>query len=223
LYAKLWWMIRKDLLSEWRARRAWPSMLLFGTVVAVIFSVQIDPLPEYKAQIAGSLLWLAIFFAGMPAIDRSFAAEREEGCGQSLSLYPISCTAIYFAKLGVNVIALAALQAVLIPLFIMLCDAPLAMHPGAMLLVAALGNVGIASVGTLLSALTSGTRHSGSMLAVIALPLAIPVLLAAAKATQCLGASQIDADCWRWVQLLGVFAGLFTAAGALLFDFVMED
>jgi heme exporter protein B len=216
-------MIHKDLLSEWRARRVWPSMLLFGMVVAVIFSVQIDPLSGSRAQIAASLLWLAIFFAGMPAIDRSFAAEREEGCGQSLLLYPISSTAIYFAKLGVNVIALAALQAVLIPLFIMLCDGPLAMHPWAMLLVATVGNLGIASVGTLLSALTSATRHSGSMLAVVALPLAIPVLLAAAKATQCLGANQIDADCWRWVQLLGVFAGLFTAAGALLFDFVMED
>ena len=88
---------------------------------------------------------------------------------------------------------------------------------------AALGNLGIAAVGTLLSALTSGTRHTGSMLALLALPLAVPVVLAAAKATQGLGGDQIDADCWRWVQLLGVFAGVFTAAGVLLFDFVRED
>jgi heme exporter protein B len=223
LAAKLWWMIHKDLISEWRARRAWPAMLLFGMMVALMFSAQIDPLPERKAQITGSLLWLAIFFAGMPAIDRSFAAEREEGCGQGLLLYPISSTAIFLAKLGVNVVALGVLQAVLIPLFIVLCDAPLAMHPGAMLLVAMLGNLGIASVGTLLSALTSGTRQSGSLLALLALPLAIPVVLAAAKATQCLGGNQIDAD-WRlWVQLLGAFAGVFVMAGVLLFDFVMED
>ena len=221
--AKLWWMIHKDLVSEWRARRAWPSMLLFGLVVAVMFSVQIDPLPESKAQITGSLLWLAIFFAGMLAIDRSFSAEREEGCGQGLSLYPVSSAAIFLAKLATNVIALGTLQAVLIPLFVVLCDAPLAMHPWAMLLVAALGNLGIAAVGTLLSALTSAMRHTGSMLALLALPLAVPVVLAAAKATQCLGGDEFDADCWRWVQLLAVFAGVFTAAGVLLFDFVRED
>ena len=61
MVAKLWWMIHKDLVSEWRARRAWPAMLLFGAVVALMFSVQIDPIPERKAQITGSLLWLAIF------------------------------------------------------------------------------------------------------------------------------------------------------------------
>jgi heme exporter protein B len=221
--AKLWWIIHKDLVSEWRARRAWPAMLLFGMVVALMFSAQIGPLPEQKAQISGSLLWLAIFFAGMLAIDRSFAAEREEGCGQRLLLYPISSAAIFLAKLGVNVVALGALQAVLIPLFIVLCDAPLAMHPWAMFLVAILGNLGIAAVGTLLSALTSGTRQSGSMLALLALPLAIPVVLAASKATQCLGGEQIDADWWRWIQLLGAFAAVFVTAGVLLFDFVMED
>ena len=122
-------MIHKDLVSEWRAR-AWPSMLLFGVVVAVMFSVQIGPLPEYKAQITGSLLWLAIFFAGMLAIDRSFAAEREEGCGEGLSLYPISSAAIFLAKLATNVIALTVLQAVLIPLFVVLCDAPWRRTPG---------------------------------------------------------------------------------------------
>ena len=223
MVAKLWWMIHKDLVSEWRARRAWPAMLLFGAVVALAFSVQIDPQPEWKAQTAGSLLWLAIFFAGMLAIDRSFAAEREEGCSQGLSLYPIPAAAIFLAKLGTNIAALAVLQAVLIPLFIVLCDAPLAVHPWAMLLVAALGNLGISAVGTLLGALTSGTRHAGSLLALLALPLAIPVVLAASKATQFLCFDQIDSDCWRWLQLLAAFDAAFIAAGTLLFDFVVED
>jgi heme exporter protein B len=216
-------MIHKDLVSEWRARRAWPAMLLFGMVVALMFSTQIDPIPGQKAQISGSLLWLAIFFAGMLAIDRSFAAEREEGCGQGLLLYPISSAAIYLAKLGVNVVALGALQAILIPLFIVLCDAPLAIHPWVMFLVAILGNLGIASVGTLLSAMTSGTRQSGSLLAILALPFTIPVVLAASKATQCLGGDQIDGDCWCWIQLMGAFAGVFITAGILLFDVMMED
>jgi heme exporter protein B len=78
--AKLWWIIHKDLVSECRARRVWPAMLMFGMVVALVFSFQMDLLPDQKRRIVGGLLWLAIFFAGMLAVDRSFASEREEGC-----------------------------------------------------------------------------------------------------------------------------------------------
>ena len=61
--AQIWWMIHKDLVSEWRSRRAWPAMILLGIVVAVVFSVQMDLPSEYKRQIAASLLWVAIFLA----------------------------------------------------------------------------------------------------------------------------------------------------------------
>ena len=61
--AQIWWMIQKDLVSEWRSRRAWPAMILLGIVVAVVFSVQMDLPSEYKRQMAASLLWVAIFLA----------------------------------------------------------------------------------------------------------------------------------------------------------------
>ena len=54
--ARLWWMIHKDLLSECRARRVWPAMLLFGAVVALVFSMQMDLAPEQKQRMAGGLV-----------------------------------------------------------------------------------------------------------------------------------------------------------------------
>jgi heme exporter protein B len=221
--AKLWWMIHKDLISECRARRVWPAMLLLGTVVALVFSVQMDLLAAEKRRLVGGLLWLAIFFAGMLAIDRSFASEREDGCWEGLLLYPISPTAIYLAKLAVNVVALAALQAVLIPLFVVLSDVPLLAEPWALLAVALLGNLGIAAVGTLLSALASGMRSNGNLLVLLVLPLVIPVVLSAAEATRLIAEGNLGDPWWRWVQLLGGFAIIFVVTGAVLFDFAIED
>ena len=216
-------MIHKDLMSECRARQVWPAMLLLGTVVALVFSIQMDLLPDQKRQMVGSLLWLAIFFAGMLAVDRSFASEREDGCWDGLRLFPISPACIYLAKLAVNVIALATLQCVLIPLFVVLADVPLLAHPWAMLLVALLGNLGIAAVGTLLSALSAGMGQRGGFLAILVLPLAVPVVLASAEATRLVAQGDLGAEWWRWIQLLGAFAVIFVTAGVVLFDFVVED
>jgi heme exporter protein B len=221
--AKLWWMISKDLVSEFRARRVWPAMLLLGVMVALMFSVQMTLPADQKRHIVGSLLWLAIFFAGTLTLDRSFAAEREDGCWEGLLLCPISATMIYLAKLVVNVIALGTLQCVLIPLFAVLSDMPLLEHPGPILLVAVLGNVGISAVGTLLSALAAGIRHSAYLLPLLVLPMAIPIVLAAAETTRLALDNDFGPEWWRWVQLCGAFDIIFVTVGIVLFDFAIED
>ena len=223
MIAHFWWIIHKDLLSEFRTRRAWPAMLLLGVVVALVFSIQMDLLPHQEQRLIGGLLWLAIFFAGMTAVDRSFAAEREEGCWQGMRLLPLSPGTIYLAKLVVNVIALLALECLLIPLFFLLSDIPLLAHAGPMLLIAALASPALAAVGTLVSALATGSGRSGSMLVLVVLPLVTPVVLAAAECTRLAVMGQIYEPWWRWIQLLGAFAVIFTVAGTLLFEYAIED
>lgn len=221
--AHLWWILHKDLVTEFRTRRAWPTMLLMGVIVSLVFSLQMDLLPDQKRRMVGALLWLATFFAGMTAIDRSFASEREDGCWEGLKLYPVSPAVIYFAKLSVNVAALAVLQCFLIPLFFMLSGVTLSGRVGEMLLVASLGNIGIAAVATLLSALAAGLGRSANMLVVLALPLVIPVVLAAAEATRLLAENHTDDAWWRWVQLLGAFAVVYVTAGTVLFEYTIEE
>ena len=126
----------------------------------MVFSVQMDLPAEHKRQMAASLLWVAIFFAAALSLDRSFASERDDGCWRALLLYPISPSVVYLAKLAVNIVWLAALQCVLIPLFVILTDVPLLSHPWEMCLVALLGNAGIAASGTLLSALATRVNRA---------------------------------------------------------------
>lgn len=221
--AHLWWIFHKDVVSEFRARRVWPTMLVTGIIVAFVFSMQMDLLPHQKQRMVGGLLWLAILFAGMTAIESSFASERADGCWDNLKLYPVSPTIVYLAKLLANVIALGVLQCLLIPLFGLLADLPLLQRAWQILLVAVLGNLGLASVGTLLSALATAVGRGGQLLALLVLPLAIPVVLAAAEATYLLTQGPTGDAWWRWIHLLGAFAVIFTTAGAVLFEFAIED
>lgn len=220
---KLWWLIHKDLVVEYRTRQAWPAMLLLGIIVAVVFNLQMELLPRQRPAAAGALLWLAILFAGLVAIERTCAAEQQDGCWDGLTLYPLPPSMIYLAKLVVNVVALLALECVLVPLFVVLADVPLLRHAWEMMLVSVLGSVGLAAVGTLVSALTHGLRQRGAVLSLLVLPLVLPVVLAAAEATRMIGEGALGAEWWRWVQFLGAFAIVFTTLGLVLFGFLLEE
>ena len=221
--SKLWWLIHKDLVVEYRTRQAWPAMLLLGVIVAAVCNVQLELLPEQRPAAVGVLLWLSILFAGLIAIERTCAAEQLDGCWEGLALYPLSPSVIYLAKLAVSFIALAALECLLVPLFVVLADVPLLQSVWAMMLVAALGALGMASVGTLVSALTFGQRQRGAVLSLLALPLLLPVLLAAAEATRLTAEGNLGAEWCRWVQFLGAFAVVFITIGVVLFQFLIEE
>jgi heme exporter protein B len=219
----LWWLIYKDLTREFRAQHVWPGMVLLGLVLVFLLATQLELPLEAKEQVAGGLIWLAVFFAGTMACERSFAGEREAGCWRALTMYPIAPSLLFLAKLAVNFFALVALELVLVPLFIVLSDVPLASRPGPLALVAALSNVGFAAMGTLVSALTAGVRHRGSLLALLLLPLVVPVLLGSAEATRLLLTGPMGSQWWLWTKLLAVFAVVFTVVGAFVFEFVVEE
>lgn len=219
----LCWLIHKDLVSEFRAKRAWPAMLLLGMVVAVLFAAQLELLPDQKRQMSGVMLWLAIFFAGVTAIDRSCSAEQLDGCWEGLLAYPLSPAVVYWSKVLVNVIALVGLECLLVPSFVSLTGVDLLRPFWAILLVGIWANLSLAAVGTLVSALSNGIRQGGPLLVLVLLPLSIPVLLAAAESTRLIALGQINGEWWRWLQLLGGFAVIFLTAGTILFEFVTED
>ena len=217
-----WWLVHKDLLRELRAPRIWPAMLLLGVVLALIIEMQLDLPHDQKRSLVGGLFWLAVFFAGTVALDRSFSGEREEGCLQALLLYPVAPGTVFLAKTTANFLALCCLDAVLVPAFGVFSDVPLLSRPGPFLVVVLVSNLGFAAVGTLVSALMSGISQRGSLLVLLLLPLVSPVMLGAAQATRSLVAGELD-EWSRWGQLLACFAVTFVALGTLMFEFVIED
>jgi heme exporter protein B len=219
----LWWIIHKDLVTEFRARQAWPAMILLGLLMAVVFAAQMELLPEQKSRIVGALLWLAVAFAGLQAIDRTCAAERSDGCWDGLVSFPVSPGIIYWSKFLGNVLLLGVLECLLLPLFSVLSNVDLCRPLWAMSLLAVLTNFSFCAIGTLLSAVSNGTGRGRQLLVLLFLPLAIPVILAAADATQAIALGQLDRDYWRWIQLLGCFTVIFLTAGTVLFEFITEE
>jgi len=219
---RLWWLIHKDLVSEWRARRVWPAMLLLGVVVAVVVTAQVQQ-AEQQAGLMAGLYWIAVYFAGVLALDRSLASEREEGCWDGLMSYPLGPAWVYVAKLAANTLALLILQGLLLPAFAALSGVPLLARPGAMLLVAALGALGISAVGTLLSAVTAGLRQTAGLLGLLTLPLIVPVLLAATEATRLLAQPGTGESAATAMQFLVAYAVVAVTAGVLLFEFAIEE
>jgi heme exporter protein B len=220
---KTYWLISKDLISQYRSRHAWPVTLLFGAMIAVLFGLQIDLPAEPRRRIAGPLLWSAILFAVLPTLERSFWSEREDDCLDGLLVAPIAPSRVYIAKLVVNLLVLIALACLLIPLWVALLGVPLLAHPAAIFLVALLGNLGIAAVGTLLGALVCGLGPRSGGLAILAVPLLLPVVLAAAECTRLILEDDLGREWWLWIQFLGTAAVVFVVAGAALFEYAVRD
>ena len=219
----LWWLIHKDFTCELRAWNVWPEMVLLGLVLVFLLATQLDLPMEEKTGVAGGLLWLAIFFAGTPSLRAVFHDRTRRRLLAGTRSVSDRSSVLFLAKMAVNLVALVVLELMLVPTFVVLSDVPFGFRPGPLLLIAALGNVGFAAVGTLVSGLTAGLRHRGGLLALLLLPLVIPVLFGSAEATRLLLAGQINSQWWLWIQLLAVFAIVFTSVGALMFEFVVEE
>ena len=220
--SRLWWIVRKDIVCELRGQRIWPRMVLVLFFVAFLLTYQLDMTPAQRQKMAASLCWTTICMSAMVSIGPSIVQEQDDRCWEALRRYPVGLPTIYFAKLISNVLVLGTLQVVIIPFFAIACDTSWFDYPGRLALIGLLGNVGIASLETLLGALAAGIRQHHT-LAVLLIPLLIPVVLGAAEATRLTTVSPVDSQGWRWTQLLAAFAIVFVTAGWAFFDFAAED
>lgn len=217
---KVWAIVRKDLALERRSREMLGSMFLFCLLVLLVFSFSFDLRIEQPTTVAPGILWVAISFAGMLGLARSFVLERDQGCLDGLLLCPVDRSVLYVGKLLSNLIFISLAEAVLLPLYLALFNLP---FQALLLPVIVLGTLGFSAVGTLLSAMTVHVRAREVMLPILLFPIVLPVLIAAVRLT----AGIMDAQPWpeirRWMQLLVGFDVLFIALSYMVFDYVVEE
>jgi heme exporter protein B len=217
------WLVVKDLQGEIRVRRAWLGMLLLGFIFVVLLEMESDLPLEWKQQVMSGLIWLVLFFAGTLSLEGSFATEREQGCWRALRLCPLPPSVVFAAKVVVNLTALAILECTLAPALSLLANVPITDRLLPLVLIAALSNLGFCALGVLVTALTMSLAQKRGVLALVLLPMMIPVIIGAAEATRLVASGDLGAVWWRWIQLLAVFAVLFSVLGTLVFEFVIED
>jgi heme exporter protein B len=92
----------------------------------------------------------------------------------------------------------------------------------ALSLVLLLGTIGFAAVGTLFAAMTVHVRAREVLFPVLLLPVVVPVLLGAVKATEAVLAGEPLADVAHWLKLLVAADVVYLMAGILTFDALLE-
>lgn len=211
----------KDLRIELRTRDALSASFVFCVLVLVVFNFTLDLSAEEAPRLGAGFLWVAFAFGGILSLNRSFALEKADGCAKSLMLAPVDRGAIYLGKFLANVIFMLVMQALILPLFAVFFNVPVAPALPTLALIFLLGSIGFSSVGTLFSAMAANTRMRELMLPLLLLPVSIPVLLAAVETTQyALGVTENASD---WFRLLVVYDIVFVIASFLVFEYAMEE
>ena len=214
-------IVWKDVRAELRTKDILSSMLVFAGLSVLIFQFAFDLRADNVRLVLPGVLWIAITFAGVLGLNRSFILEQDRGSLEGLLLAPVDRSAIYFGKLIGNLLFIFVVELLLLPLMTVLFNVWL-LSP-ALLLVLALGTVGYAAVGTLFAALSINTRAREVMLPILLFPVMVPVFVAGVQAVSRLLDGDGLADIMRWVQLLVAYDAIFIAAAMLLFDYVVEE
>ena len=217
-------LVRKDLRLELRTRESVPAMLMFSVSTFVLFHFGLDR-DRLAGELAAGVLWVTLLFAAVLGMNRLFVAEHEQGGFDGFLLAPVDRTALFVAKAAVLLLFLVVVEAVAVPAFAVLLLGPSdsSALPG-LLAVLALADLGIAVVGTLVGALAVQTRARDLLVPLIALPLLLPVVIAAARATAPLfaeaGAAPLPG---RWLLVLALYDAVFALLVFGVFDFLLED
>jgi heme exporter protein B len=214
-------IVQKDLAVELRTREMLSSMFVFALLVIVIFNFAFELRIENVREVAPGVLWVTFTFAGMLGLNRSFVLEKDRGCLEGLLLCPVDRSAIYFGKMLGNVIFMAIVEAIILPIFSVLFNISL-FHP-ILLLIVVLGTLGFAGVGTLFSAMAVHTRSREVMLPVLLFPVVVPAMIAAVKATGGILDGQAFSEIAHWVRLLVAFDVIFLVVSFMTFDYVVEE
>jgi heme exporter protein B len=185
-------LLRKDLLAESRRLQTLLTMIIFAILAMVVFRYGWAAGGAGGASGAGaarddlpaSMLWVVFVFAVLLGFGRTFAHEREDDCLDGLLLCPVGRVVLFAAKATANLLFLVAVQIVIVPVFAVFFLSSPATRLLAVLPVAALADLGMAVLGTLLATLVLHARSRDLVLPIVLLPLLVPLLIAATSATQ---------------------------------------
>ncbi|HET9736628.1 MAG TPA: heme exporter protein CcmB [Solirubrobacteraceae bacterium] len=217
-------VVRKDLRVELRTGEAVPAMLLFSVSTFVLFHFALDR-ASVEGELAAGVLWMTLLFAAVLGMSRLFVAEREQGGFDGFLLAPVDRTSLFVAKAAVLFSFLVAVELAAVPAFsiLLLGPSPWPVAPE-LVLVLLLADLGIAVVGTLVGALGIQTRARELIVPILALPLMIPLTIAAARATSPLFLEAgAEALAGRWLLVLGLYDLVFGLVAFAVFDFLLEE
>ncbi|HEX4051865.1 MAG TPA: heme exporter protein CcmB [Steroidobacteraceae bacterium] len=175
-------LARRDLRVALRRSGDTLQPLGFFVIVTTLFPLALQPEVSLLRDIAPAALWVGALLASLLALDLLFREDAQDGtleqlalCGQPLASLVLAKTAVHWLLTGLPLVLVAPLAALAL-------GVPAAALP-AVLAALVLGSVTLSLIGAVGAGLTMGMRRNGSLLAMLVLPLVVPVLIFGAQAT----------------------------------------
>jgi len=200
-------IIRRDLLLAMRRRSDVLTVLLFFVIVVSLFPLGVGPEAMLLRTIAPGVIWVAALLASMLALSRVFSQDYIDGTLEQMLLSATPLSVIVAAKVLAHWLITGLPLVLLAPVLALQFDLP-QQFLDILMLSLLLGTPALSLIGTIGAALTLGLRGGGALLALLVLPLYIPVLIVGAGA---LDAAASGLGAGAHLLLLGAF---LTMAGA---------
>jgi heme exporter protein B len=217
-------LLRKELLVELRTLESVPGMSLFALSTFVVFHFALNR-GSVEGDLAAGTLWVTLLFAAILGVNRLFVVDADQGGFDAFLLAPVDRSAMFLAKALTLLAYLAVLELIAVPAFgLLLLGTPLGPALPGLIATLALADVGVAVIGTLVAALAVQTRARDLLGPLLALPLFVPVVIGAARASSPLFVqAHVGAPALRWLLTLGLYDLVFGLIAYAVFDFLLED
>lgn len=169
-------LLARDLRLLWRRRGDALQPALFALIVVVLFALALGNEPQLQARTAAGVLWVAALLAGLLALDSLFRGDAEDGSLEQWMLAPVPLAWLVGVRTLMHWATTALPLLLATPFLAELLHLPHAQLP-ALMIGLALGTPILSLIGAVVAALTVGMRRSGILVALLALPLYVPVLV----------------------------------------------
>lgn len=169
-------LMARDLRLLWRRRGDALQPALFALLVVVLFALALGGEKTRLATVAPAVLWVAVLLAGLLALDTLFRGDADDGSLEQWMLAPVPLAWLVGVRTFMHWATTALPLLVAAPALGELLHLPREQLP-VLLASLALGTPLLSLLGAVVAALTVGMRRSGILVALLALPLYVPVLV----------------------------------------------
>ncbi|CAB4832454.1 MAG: hypothetical protein F2903_02130 [Actinobacteria bacterium] len=221
MWRDAWLVAGRDLRIEARSRVALWQVLPFAILVLFLFAFSFGPQRSQLANSAPGLFWLALLFSTVLFAQRSRALEGSPATRESTRLLGLDPAGVFLGKMMALSVELVLLEILLILGVIFLFHVVVVSW---LILVSSclLAALGLSAVSVLYGALSGESRMRATLLPVLMLPIAAPVLIAGVRSFQ--AALEHGAGLGgRWVGVLAVFSVVYSALGIGLYGALEEN
>lgn len=177
------WIVVRDLMLAWRRRADVLSTLFFFVIVVSLFPFGVGPETQLLRSIAPGVLWVAALLASMLSLGRVFQNDEHDGTLEQMLLTP---QPLFLVVLG-KVLAQWLVSELPLVLIAPLLGVQFGLAPNTLLILFVsllIGTPILSLIGSIGAGLTLGVRGGGVLIALLILPLYIPVLIFGAGAVE---------------------------------------